>query len=116
MTAKNKRDLALAVKFVVLGVFLVLVMFPFVWMLLTSLKGSQGEIYAFPVKYLPNPVSFVNYVEMLWKGSFARYMLNSLICSSVAALCSVFIAILASYVISRFRFRLKGALLLQIPL
>ena len=62
MTAKNKRDLALAVKFVVLGVFLVLVMFPFVWMLLTSLKGSQGEIYAFPVKYLPNPVSFVNYV------------------------------------------------------
>ena len=83
MTAKNKRDLALAVKFVVLGVFLVLVMFPFVWMLLTSLKGSQGEIYAFPVKYLPNPVSFVNYVEMLWKGSFARYMLNSLICSSI---------------------------------
>ncbi|NBH71412.1 carbohydrate ABC transporter permease [Clostridiaceae bacterium] len=112
MTAKSKRNLAAAVKFIVLGGFLVLVMFPFVWMLLTSLKGSQGEIYAFPVKYLPNPVSFVNYVEMLWKGSFAKYMLNSLICSSVAALCSVFIAILASYVISRFRFRLKGALLL----
>ena len=39
-------------------------------------------------------------------------MLNSLLCSSVAACCSVFIAILASYVISRFRFRFKGALLL----
>lgn len=99
-------------KFIVLLSFLVLTMFPFVWMLLTSLKGSQGEIYAFPVRYLPNPVSFINYISMLWKGNFGRYMLNSFFTSSVAATLSVFIAILASYVISRFRFRFKNVLLL----
>lgn len=56
MTAKHKRSIYSVLKFIVLALFLVIVMFPFVWMLLTSLKGSQGEIYAFPVKYLPNPV------------------------------------------------------------
>lgn len=99
-------------KYAVLAVFLILVMFPFVWMLLTSLKGSQGEIYAFPVKYLPDPPSAVNYVAMLWKGNFGKYMLNSFFSSTVAATCAVFIAILASYVISRFHFRFKNVLLL----
>lgn len=77
MTMKNKRRLKSLLKYFVLTCFLVLTMFPFVWMLLTSLKGSQGEIYAFPVRYMPNPASAVNYVAMLWKGNFGRYMLNS---------------------------------------
>ena len=39
-------------------------------------------------------------------------MLNSFFSSAVAATCAVFIAILASYVISRFHFRFKNVLLL----
>ena len=49
---------------------------------------------------------------MLWKGNFGRYMLNSFFSSAAAATCAVFIAILASYVISRFHFRFKNVLLL----
>lgn len=112
MTAGSKKQVWRLFKFVVLTAFLMLTMFPFLWMLLTSLKGSQGEIYAFPVRYLPDPVSLVNYWAMLWKGNFARYLCNSFFTSSVAAACSVFISILASYVISRFRFRFKNVLLL----
>ena len=44
MTMKTKRRLKSLLKYLVLACFLVLTMFPFVWMLLTSLKGSQGEI------------------------------------------------------------------------
>lgn len=112
MTAMSKKRIWKIFKFLILAGFLVLTMFPFVWMLLTSLKGSQGEIYEFPVKYLPDPVSFVNYASMLWKGNFARYLLNSFLASMAAAACAVFISILASYVISRFRFRFKNVLLL----
>lgn len=112
MTIKNKKRLKTALKFIVLAGFLVLTLFPFVWMLLTSLKGSQGEIYAFPVRYLPDKATLVNYISMLWKGNFGRYMLNSLLVSTIAATGAVFVAILASYVISRFRFRFKNVLLL----
>lgn len=112
MTRKQKKVIGGVFKAVILGLFMVIVMFPFVWMLLTSLKGTQGEIYAFPVQYLPNPPSLVNYAAMLWKGNFGRYMLNSLFASAIAGTCAVFIAILASYVLSRFRFRFKNAILL----
>ena len=112
MTAKQKRSIYSVFKFIVLALFLVIVMFPFVWMLLTSLKGSQGEIYAFPVKYLPNPVSFVNYTSMLWKGSFGTYMLNSLFVSAVAATCAVLIAVLSAYVISRFHLKHKNLVMM----
>lgn len=112
MTRKQKKVCGIVLKTIILGIFLIVTLFPFVWMLLTSLKGSQGEIYAFPVQYLPNPPSAVNYVAMLWKGNFGKYLLNSLFTSTVAATCAVFIAILASYVISRFRFRFKNVILL----
>lgn len=112
MTRKQKKLTGKIFKVIVLSLFMIIVMFPFVWMLLTSLKGTQGEIYAFPVQYLPDPPSLVNYVAMLWKGNFAKYMLNSLFSSTAAATCAVIIAILASYVLSRFHFRFKKSILL----
>lgn len=112
MSRKGKKSILLVLKIIALTIFLVVTLFPFVWMLLTSLKSTQGEIYAFPVQYLPEIPSLVNYVEMLWKGNFITYMMNSFISSSIAATAAVFIAILASYVISRFRFRFKNVLLL----
>ena len=109
---KIKRRILSTIKFIVLGVYLIIVIFPFFWMLMTSLKSSQREIYAFPVKYFPETPSLVNYKEMLWKGNFARYMLNSFIVSGVAAVCAVFIGILAGYVITRFKFKGRGTVLL----
>ncbi|WP_455649025.1 carbohydrate ABC transporter permease [Enterocloster citroniae] len=99
-------------KYGVLLLFLVIVMFPFFWMLVTSLKGSQAEIYAFPVQYLPQKPSLVNYISMLWKGNFGRYMSNSLMVSTVAATFASMIGIGAGYILSRFKFRLKSPLLL----
>ena len=99
-------------KYGVLLLFLVIVIFPFFWMLVTSLKGSQAEIYAFPVQYLPQKPSLVNYISMLWKGNFGRYMSNSLLVSTVAATFASMIGIGAGYILSRFKFRLKSPLLL----
>jgi multiple sugar transport system permease protein len=109
---KTKRVIGKTIKYIVLFIFLILVLFPFVWMLLTSLKGSQGEIYAFPVTYLPKSPSFINYISMIWKGNFGLYMFNSLAVSVTAAVCAVFIGIMAGYVLSRFKFKLKAPLLL----
>lgn len=112
MTPKQKRIMANTAKFLVLGIFLVIVMFPFFWMLSTSLKGTQGEIYAFPVKYLPEKISFANYAEILWKGNFTTYMRNSLVVSTIAATVACVIGICTGYIISRFKFRGKNGVLL----
>ena len=95
MRNKEKKLILSILKLVVLAIYLIVVMFPFVWMLLTSLKGTQGEIYAFPVKYLPEKVSFINYTDILWKGNFITYIRNSLLTSTVAATIASIIGICA---------------------
>lgn len=109
---KGKNTIKNFFKFIILSIFLIIVLFPFIWMLLTSLKGTQGEIYAFPISYLPKSPALTNYISMLWKGNFGRYMINSIMVSVTAAVCSVVIGIMAGYVLSRFKFKLKGPLLM----
>lgn len=109
---KGKNAIRKSFKFIILSIFLICVLFPFIWMLLTSLKGSQGEIYAFPVSYFPKAPALTNYISMIWKGNFGRYMINSIMVSVTAAVCSVVIGIMAGYVLSRFKFKLKIPLLM----
>lgn len=109
---KEKRICLGILKAIILGMFLIIVMFPFIWMLLTSLKGSQAEIYAFPVQYLPEKISFANYIEILWKGKFFIYMRNSLFASTMAALVASVIGICAGYILSHFRFRFKSVVMM----
>lgn len=86
----------------------ILVISPFVWIFLTSLKTSQGEIYAFPVQYLPKAACAENYIAMLWKGKFATYMLNSFLVSGVSGILAILIGVLSAYALSRFQFRAKN--------
>ena len=112
MRNNTKRKLSKTAKRVVLAVYLLLTVFPFVWMLLTSFKGSQSEIYAFPVTYLPQNPSLKNYISILVKGSFGRYMINSAIVSAVAAVMAEIVGIMAAYVLSRFKFRGKKLIMI----
>lgn len=95
-------------KFVFLLVFGLVVLFPFIWIFITSIKPTQAEIYAFPIKYWPDTPSLINYVNMFKIGNFGRYFLNSLFVSTLAGFFSVSIGILAGYVIARFKFRFRG--------
>ena len=112
MRNNAKRQLGKTAKSVVLAIYLLFTIFPFVWMLLTSFKGSQSEIYAFPVTYLPQNPSLKNYMSILVKGSFGRYMINSAIVSAFAAVIAEIIGIMAAYVLSRFRFRGKKLIMI----
>ncbi|HMK68377.1 MAG TPA: hypothetical protein VK433_07500, partial [Stellaceae bacterium] len=86
---------------------------PFVWMLLTSLKNRQ-ELYATPLRYLPEHLTFENYVEA-WTSPitpFSRFFLNSLWVCSATMVATTVISVLAGYAIARFRFAGRDTLLL----
>jgi len=91
-------------KTLAIAIFAIVVLFPFYWILNTSFKGSQAEIYAFPVIYWPKKISFVNYESMLWKGNFGRYFLNSMFASTLSSIFAVTMGIMSGYVLARFRF------------
>ena len=51
--------------YVVLSALAVITVFPFVWMLLTSLKGPADVITSVPPQFLPNDPTLANYVKVL---------------------------------------------------
>jgi multiple sugar transport system permease protein len=57
-----------------LGLFFAL---PLLWMISTSLKIS-AQVYVVPPQWIPNPVRFMNYVDVLTRVRFGHYLLNTL--------------------------------------
>src|SRR5690349_2935151 len=49
---------------------------PFVWMLSTSLK-SEGSAMAYPPEWIPNPIHWSNYVDVVQSFPFATFAFNS---------------------------------------
>lgn len=100
-----------AARFLLLFAYLLVVIFPFFWILSTAVKSSQGEIYAYPVLYWPDEPSLKNFVEIIRIGNFGNYFLNSLLTAGIGATGAVVVSIFAAYVMARFDFKLKGAVL-----
>jgi multiple sugar transport system permease protein len=100
------------------AVLLLWTVFPFVWILLTSLK-SPGDIIAVPPKFVFAP-TLDNYAALVigeqrgqyasTRPDFPRFFLNSIIISVGAVALSVAAGIPAAYALARFIFPLKNAL------
>ena len=103
---KSKHIFLLTVKYILLAVFFLYTVFPFFWLLLTSLKGSR-EIYEFPVHYLPRKATLENYREVMQMGDFGKYICNSLFIALAGACLTVLIAGMSAYILSRMEFRSK---------
>lgn len=97
-----------------LGSFLVVVvvLFPIVWMILTSFK-SQVDAMSLPPRLFFRPI-LNNYADVLSQNSFLRYYLNSLIVCLASVTLSLIVGVPSSYVLSRFEFRRRKALTLWI--
>src|SRR5438552_17746232 len=85
----------------------VVMAFPFVWMLLTSVK-SESEATAFPPGLLPTQWLFSNYADAWRAAPFGRYFLNSAIMALGTIALSLATAALAAYALARMRVPGRG--------
>lgn len=84
--------------------------FPFYWMLNTSLKPTS-EVFLSPPSFISREWTLAAYATLLVERPFARYFLNSLVVSLGSTLLSVTLAALAAYGFTRFHIRGAGALI-----
>lgn len=96
--------------FGLLGIFVLVSLFPFYWIVITSLKTPE-EIQKGTTSLLPGHMTFSNYVNDFTQQDFIRPLINSLIVSLTVTVISVFLASLAGYALSRTRIRGKTAIL-----
>ena len=88
-------------RWVLVLVSLVLVLFPFYWMINTSLKPAS-EIFLSPPTFVSSNWSLDAYVTVLTERPFARYFLNSLVVALGTTVLSVTLAAFAAYGFTRF--------------
>jgi multiple sugar transport system permease protein len=92
-----------------LSFFIIIVAFPFYWMLASSFKPLE-EILSNPSN-LWLDIRHINlqaYREALFEHGFIRYLLNSTYVSVVTVIFSVILAVLGGYAVTRLKFRGQG--------
>jgi multiple sugar transport system permease protein len=89
--------------YLVLSLGAIYAAFPFVWMVLTSLK-SYGEATANPPTWLPHSWHFENY-RLAWQAApFARYFLNTFLIAGCVVIGTTITSVLAAYAFARLQF------------
>lgn len=83
--------------------FLLLAVFPFIWLLTTSLKNAE-EIFVYPPSLVPDSITFNNYREVFQAIPFLLYFLNSVIVVVVTVVLNLFIASAAGFALARLQF------------
>lgn len=91
--------------------FLVFILFPIYWCLVTSLKPS-AEITSKNVTYWPTAFTFQNYIEAWTRSGFKIYFKNSLFISVFGVVFIVLLSILTGYALDRFQFKGKNIFML----
>ena len=84
-----------------LVVIIVPILFPFVWMLMSSFK-TQVDIISWPPKFIFKPV-MQNYERVFVEQNFLSYMKNSVIVSVSSVLLSLVLGLPAAYSIARYK-------------
>jgi multiple sugar transport system permease protein len=85
--------------------------FPFWWMITSSLK-TASEVFAFPPTLLPPSWQWTNFVEVFAFQPFARQYFNSLYIAVSVTVLTILISAMAGYAFARVRFPLRNVVFL----
>jgi len=110
MLTKTKGRLWL---YAVLGVSLVAVIAPFVWMVLGSFKG-EGELRQTPPTWWPEAASLDNYTQLFSRLDFGTYFTNSIVVAVVVTAGNLLFCSMLGYALAMLDFPGKRALFLVV--
>lgn len=84
--------------------FAVLALFPFVWMISSSLK-TETEMFVFPIQWIPETFHFENYYKAWTMVDFPQALLNSFMVSGIITVGQVLTSATAGYAFAKIDFR-----------
>ena len=93
--------------YAVLVTLLMIVVFPFYWMIVTSFK-SEDQMRSVVSMFWPSPFATENYDQLVRKTEFVSWYGNSIIVSVSSTLLATAVGTLGAYALARLRFRGRG--------
>ena len=105
--AARRARVGRTLTYLFLAIWALIVLFPFYWMLLSSIKsyGAYNSEYI-PRFFTPNP-TLENYVEAFTAVPLGKYFLNTAIFTLVTTALMLAVTVLAAFAFSRLEFRGK---------
>ena len=92
-----------------LVVMALVIIFPFYWMLISSVKSLAEYRLSVPTLF-PREILFGNYIEAFNQANLGRLFLNTLYVGIVSTLLSLVITVLSAFAFARLEFKGKNAL------
>ena len=111
VTAKQKvgKVVSQALLYTFLIIMAIIIIFPFYWMLISSVKSLAEYKRAVPTLF-PETILFSNYAEAFSQAGLGRLFLNTLYVGLVSTLLSLVITVLSAFAFARLEFKGKNAL------
>jgi len=100
---KGQRRLSLLLRYIILSFLAAMFLFPFVWMLATSLK-TNDQALTNPTQFLPTVPQWSNYPDVINALNFWHEIFNSLVMALGVTLGQIILAALAGYAFARLQF------------
>ncbi|MBR5571006.1 MAG: carbohydrate ABC transporter permease [Oscillospiraceae bacterium] len=92
-----------------LGIMALIVLFPFYWMIISSLKNLSEYRKAIPT-FWPHEIQWINYVNAFNTANLGRLFLNTLYVGVVSTILSVIITVITAFAFARLEFKGKELL------
>lgn len=113
----NRRTLRIVGKYVLvysLGLLVVAFsMLPLLWGVSTSLKLRE-DVYAFPPVWIPQAITFENFVAVAHNTAIIHAFFNTLIIAAATTVVAIVVGVLGGYGFSRYRFPGRNTLLISV--
>jgi multiple sugar transport system permease protein len=106
---KIMKVISMVLIYAFLAVMAVIILLPFYWMIITSLK-TNTEIRASQQTFWPEVVMWSNYVDVFDRFDFATYLVNTLVVGILSTIGTLFTTIFAAFAFARLQFKGKNFL------
>ncbi|HBS02746.1 MAG TPA: ABC transporter permease [Firmicutes bacterium] len=107
-TEKVSKVIMTALTYLFILALAVIVVFPFYWMIITSLKQNE-EIRGAVQTFFPTIVMWSNYVHVFQVFDFGTYMWNTIVVAFFSTAGALLTTILAAFAFSRLKFKGRDA-------
>ena len=109
-SARIRMRTGKAVIYTLLSIWALIVLFPFYWMILTSVKTYSAYTSEYIPTFFTLAPTFQNYVDAFTSVPLADYFLNTVIFTVVTTAVMLIVTVLAAFAFSRLNFRGKDLL------
>ncbi len=105
---RRSQRIRKTVTYTLLTVWAIMVLFPFYWMVLTSIKSYSSYNSEYVPKFIAEAPTIRNYIDAFTTVPLARYFTNTIIFTLITTALMLVVTVLAAFAFARLEFRGKN--------